>query len=309
MNVLVVEDDPVHCKMIASLLDRWGYQVRTAADGVEALAVLEEKTAIQLAIVDWMMPRLDGIALCREIRRRFNEPYLYVVLLTSRDQRDDIVTGFDAGADDYLIKPVHHSELSARLRAGKRILDLQEKLLAAQETLRVQAMHDALTGIWNRGAIFEALGRELDRARRQQSPLAVIMVDLDHFKQVNDSHGHLVGDQVLREAAQRIKATVRSYDGVGRYGGEEFLLVAPGFDAAQALEFAERLRRRFAENPIVTSGPTLPVTMSLGVVAVSPGQTLAAERVLAAADDALYRAKTDGRNRAVLGTVPAVEKA
>ena len=309
MNVLVVEDDPVHCKMIASLLDRWGYQVRTAADGVEALAVLEEKTAIQLAIVDWMMPRLDGIALCREIRRRFNEPYLYVVLLTSRDQRDDIVTGFDAGADDYLIKPVHHSELSARLRAAKRILDLQEKLLAAQETLRVQAMHDALTGIWNRGAIFEALGRELDRARRQQSPLAVIMVDLDHFKQVNDSHGHLVGDQVLREAAQRIKATVRSYDGVGRYGGEEFLLVAPGFDAAQALEFAERLRRRFAENPIVTSGPTLPVTMSLGVVAVSPGQTLAAERVLAAADDALYRAKTDGRNRAVLGTVPAVEKA
>jgi two-component system, cell cycle response regulator len=309
MNVLVVEDDPVHCKMVASLLERWGYPVRTAHDGYEAIAVLEEKTGIQLAIVDWMMPRLDGIELCREIRRRFNEPYLYVVLLTSRDQRDDIVTGFDAGADDYLIKPVHHSELSARLRAAKRILDLQEKLLAAQETLRVQAMHDALTGIWNRGAVFEALGRELDRARRQRSPLAVIMVDLDHFKQVNDSHGHLVGDQVLREAAQRIKAAVRSYDGVGRYGGEEFLLVAPGFDAEQALAFAERLRLRFADSPMVTSGPTLPVTMSLGVVAVTGGQAPAAEKILAAADDALYRAKSEGRNRAVLGNLTAVEKA
>jgi diguanylate cyclase (GGDEF)-like protein len=295
--------------MVASLLERWGYSVRTAHDGVAALAVLEEKTGIQLAIVDWMMPRLDGIELCREIRRRFNEPYLYVVLLTSRDQRDDIVTGFDAGADDYLIKPVHHSELSARLRAAKRILDLQEKLLAAQETLRVQAMHDALTGIWNRGAIFDALNRELDRARRQQGTLAVIMVDLDHFKQVNDQHGHLVGDQVLREAAQRIKAAVRTYDGVGRYGGEEFLLVAPGFDAAQAMEFAERLRKRFAENPVVTSDSTLPVTMSLGVVAIRGDQALPAEKILAAADDALYRAKSEGRNRAVLGHPTAMERA
>ncbi|MBN2358553.1 MAG: diguanylate cyclase [Deltaproteobacteria bacterium] len=308
MNVLVVEDDPVHCRLIASLLDRWGYPVRTAGDGEQALRVLEENTAIQLAIVDWMMPKLDGIELCREIRRRFNEPYLYLVLLTSRDQRDDIVTGFDAGADDYLIKPVHHTELSARLRAAKRILDLQEKLLAAQETLRVQAMHDALTGIWNRGAIFEALGRELDRTKRQQSPLAVIMIDLDHFKQINDRHGHLVGDQVLREAAQRIRSAVRSYDSVGRYGGEEFLLVAPGFDAGQALEFAERVRRLFATNPIVTSAASLPVTMSLGVVVVEAGQELANERVLAAADDALYRAKSGGRDRAVLGTVLREEK-
>jgi two-component system, cell cycle response regulator len=308
MRVLVVEDDPVHRRLIEHLLERWGYAVLTAADGAAAWRRLESEPAIPLVIADWEMPEMDGLALCRAIRGKFAEPYVYVILLTARDERDDMLQGFEAGADDYLTKPVHPSELNARVRAAQRILDLQQKLLEAQERLRVQAMHDALTGIYNRGAVFDALSQELERARRQQSSLAAIMIDLDHFKQVNDRHGHLVGDQVLRETAQRIRGLVRSYDTVGRYGGEEFLVVAPGFAGAPAMDLAERLRLAFAGNPIQTSGPTVPQTLSLGVVAVEPGRSVEITELLAAADDALYRAKAGGRNLAVAGTADGKEQ-
>ena len=302
MRILVAEDDPAHRQLIARLLTKWGYSVTTAADGAEALRLLDGGTPIPLVLADWMMPELDGLEVCRTIRRRFTEPYVYVILLTARDQRDDMLTGFAAGADDYLTKPVHHSELNARIRAAKRIIDLQEKLLVAQNRLRDQAMHDALTGIWNRRAVFEALSAELDRCRRSGVPLAVVMIDLDHFKDVNDRHGHLIGDEVLREAAQRIRRAVRSYDAVGRYGGEEFLIVAPGFDGNHALDFAERLRRSFAESPIDTSRQPLAVTVSLGVAIASPGRDWTSERLLALADEALYAAKHKGRNAAVLAT-------
>jgi two-component system, cell cycle response regulator len=307
MRVLIAEDDPVHRRLIEHLLEGWGYTVLAAADGAAAWRLLESEPAIPLVIADWEMPEMDGLALCRAIRGRFTEPYVYVILLTARDERDDMLQGFEAGADDYLTKPVHHSELNARIRAAKRILDLQQKLLEAQERLRVQAMYDALTGIFNRGAVFEALRQELDRAKRQQSPLAAIMIDLDHFKQVNDQHGHLVGDQVLRETAQRIRRAVRKYDTVGRYGGEEFLVVAPGFAGAAAMDFAERLRLAFASSPIQTSGPAIPVTLSLGVVAVERGWSVELTDLLSAADDALYRAKSGGRNRAVPGSTRGKE--
>jgi two-component system cell cycle response regulator len=254
-------------------------------------------------VVDWMMPGRDGLEVCRELRRRFNDPYVYAILLTARDQSDDVVAGLDAGADDYLVKPANVGELRARVRAAQRIIDLQRQLLEAQERLRVLAMHDALTGIWNRGAIFDALMRELDRARRQGSPLAVVMIDLDRFKRINDTHGHPVGDEVLREAAQRIRGAIRAYDFVGRYGGEEFLVVAPGLAGASAAELAERIRRAFEAHPIATSGPALPVTLSLGVAAAAPRSAVDLTSLLEAADDALYQAKSEGRNRTALRTV------
>jgi len=303
MKVLVVEDDPVHKRMLEKLLAQWGYQVHAVVNGSEAVRVLVEDDSIQLVIADWMMPEMDGLELCREIRKRGSQPYIYFILLTAKDQHDDVVEGLDAGADDYVIKPVHHSELNARIRAAKRIIDLQNQLLDAQERLHIQATHDALTGIWNRRAIFEALERELDRAERQEIPLAVALIDLDHFKRVNDTHGHLVGDEVLRETAQRIRGAVRSYDAVGRYGGEEFLVVAPECDAQRARDLSERIRQLLLEEPIQTSGPAVPVTLSLGVVHLEKGRRVEVKKVLSAADQALYQAKSGGRNQVVMGSV------
>jgi two-component system cell cycle response regulator len=303
MKVLVVEDDPVHKLMLERLLLGWGYKIQAVTNGAEAIRVLVEDDSIQLVIADWMMPEMDGLDLCREIRKRGSQPYIYFILLTAKDQHDDVVEGLDAGADDYVIKPVHHSELNARIRAAKRIIDLQNQLLQAQERLRVQATHDALTGIWNRRAIFEALARELDRAARQEIPVAIVLIDLDHFKLVNDTHGHLVGDEVLRETAQRIRSMVRSYDAVGRYGGEEFLVVAPECDARRAMDLAERIRLSLLQGPIQTSGPAIPVTLSLGVVHLEKGSQVEINKVLSAADQALYKAKSGGRDQSVMGRV------
>jgi two-component system cell cycle response regulator len=303
MKVLVVEDDPVHKLMLERLLLGWGYKIQAVTNGAEAIRVLVEDDSIQLVIADWMMPEMDGLDLCREIRKRGSQPYIYFILLTAKDQHDDVVEGLDAGADDYVIKPVHHSELNARIRAAKRIIDLQNQLLQAQERLRVQATHDALTGIWNRRAIFEALARELDRAARQEIPVAIVLIDLDHFKLVNDTHGHLVGDEVLRETAQRIRSMVRSYDAVGRYGGEEFLVVAPECDARRAMDLAERIRLSLLQGPIQTSGPAIPVTLSLGVVHLEKGSQMEINKVLSAADQALYKAKSGGRDQSVMGRV------
>jgi diguanylate cyclase (GGDEF)-like protein len=270
---------------------------------MQAMRVLEQDGSVQLVIADWMMPEMDGLQLCREIRKQGRQPYIHTILLTARDQRNDVVEGLDAGADDYLTKPVHHSELNARIRAAKRVIDLHSDLLRAQEDLRVQATHDPLTSLWNRRAIFDALSRELDRAKRQEISVAVLLVDLDHFKQVNDTHGHLVGDEVLRETARRIQRTVRSYDAVGRYGGEEFLVVAPECDSRIALDLSERIRQLFAESPIQTTGSAITVTLSIGVVCLDGGGEGEVTKVLSAADKALYEAKSSGRNRTVQGSM------
>jgi len=300
-RVLVVDDDPIQCRQLEVTLGRWGYDVRTARDGLEALRLMDEQGPIQLVVADWMMPEMDGIELCRRIRGDSGQPYVYVILATARDCRDDIVAGLDAGADDYLTKPIHHGELRARVGAGKRIIDLQNRLLAAQEQLQIEATHDALTGLWNRRAIIENLERELGRAARQGTAITVAMADLDHFKSINDTHGHPVGDAALREAASRLAGAVRPYDFVGRYGGEEFLIVAPGLDRGGAIDLAERIRGRFDGTPFVTSGPTLSVTLSIGVVALLGGAEIG--RVLVAADAALYEAKAAGRNASRLSEV------
>jgi diguanylate cyclase (GGDEF)-like protein len=281
--------------MLEATLERLGHDVVSVVDGAAALSLLLHDDGPRLAIVDWMMPGVDGLAVCRAVRER-SPQYVYVILLTAQDRREDMLAGLEAGADDFLTKPFHSLELQARLRSGGRVLELQEGLLHAQEALRLEATRDHLTGLWNRRMILEHVDREIRRAAHEHRPLAVVMADVDHFKSINDSHGHTAGDAVLQEAARRFRSGMRDYDHIGRYGGEEFLLLLPGCDAASAGHVAERVRLEFAAKPIPIGDAVLSVSVSLGVAWMSGGP-VAATTLIRAADEALYRAKGLGRNR------------
>ena len=300
MKVLAAEDNPVFQSMLANMLTRWGYQPVIARDGNEAWEALQQPDGPQLAIVDWMMPGLNGVDICRAVRAAGREPYVYILLLTARNDSEDLVEGMEAGADDYVTKPFHAHELRVRLRAGRRIVDLQQQLLAASEALREQATHDGLTGLLNRSAIIELLQKELARASREGQPLSVLMVDLDFFKRVNDRHGHAAGDAVLRESARRMREALRAYDLVGRYGGEEFLIVLPGCDGESAISQAERVRETVASGRFLAGHRSLAVTCSIGVSSRALPCEADRDALLREADLALYRAKDDGRNRFVL---------
>jgi len=294
MRVLAAEDNPVFQSMLRTMLTKWGYQAVIARDGLEAWDALRDEDPPRLAILDWMMPGLDGVEVCRRVRGTDREPYIYILLLTARTDAQDLIDGMEAGADDYLTKPFNAQELRVRLRAGCRILALQEQLLHTREALRDQATHDGLTKLLNRGAILEVLRTEIARAERERHPLSVLMLDLDRFKSINDVHGHLIGDMVLREAAQRMRAAGRRYDSVGRYGGEEFLVVLPGCGLDDARSQAERLRETIAGTPFASDSQPLRVTISVGV---SCAHDHDADILIREADEALYRAKSLGRNR------------
>ncbi len=309
MKILIAEDDAVSRHLLENLLAKGGYQVVAVEDGASAWQLLQAPDAPRLALLDWMMPGMDGLEVCREARRRVTGPYIYILLVTARDAKLDVIEGLDSGADDYLTKPFHPQELRARLRVGKRILELEDNLVAAREVLQFKATHDALTGLWNRAAILDFLQREVPRARRQRDSVGILLGDLDHFKAVNDTHGHLAGDEVLRETARRLLTSVREYDAVGRYGGEEFLMVMPGCDLAVTHERAEHLRAVIGSQPVQCDEGPIPVTISLGAVSSNGWDVGNAETLLRAADTALYRAKTAGRNRVELvlpGEIPAM---
>ena len=293
MKVLVAEDEPVSRLRLQAFLSKWGYSVLVAADGAEALRVFQRERP-RLVVLDRLMPHMDGIDLCRTIRRHAAEPYVYVIMLTAQDDSREIIEGFEAGADDYITKPFEVQELEARVRTGARIVELQEQLIAAREQLRIEATHDSLTGLLNRGAFFEGLHKEVVRARRYKTPLALIMADLDHFKAINDRHGHPNGDRVLRETAHRLRAAIRGSDVIGRYGGEEFVVAAPDCGLEDARALAEQFRASIGTLPVEIGGEWIFVTMSLGVAATTEMDD--ADRLLQVADDALYRAKNAGRN-------------
>jgi diguanylate cyclase (GGDEF)-like protein len=297
MRVLAAEDNPVIQTVLQTMLTWWGYHPVVARDGLEAWGILQQPDAPRLALVDWMMPGLEGVELCRRVRAAALEPYTYILLLTGRTESQDLVDGMDAGADDYLTKPFNAHELRARLRAGTRIIQLQEQLLQAREALRHQAMHDGLTGLLNHAAVLEALENELSRARREEQPLSLLICDLDRFKQINDSYGHPAGDLVLREAARRLKSAVRCYDPLGRYGGEEFLVVLAGCDGESARLQAERIREAIAGEPFEAGDASVLVTCSIGVSSCEPGDAVDAATLMREADRALYLSKRAGRNR------------
>ena len=305
MKILVADDDPMNRHLLESFLLKWKYEVVLARDGKEAWNILRQKDAPRLAILDWMMPEMDGTEVCHEARKHNNTSYIYILLLTAKFQKQDIIAGLEAGADDHLTKPFDAGELQARLRTGIRILELQEKVFSANENLKFQVAHDALTDLLSRPAILETVRTELARAKRERSTVGILLADLDHFKQVNDSFGHLAGDEVLRETAKRMRSSVRPYDAIGRYGGEEFLIVLPGCDISSAINRAEGLRVAVGKEPIETPEGMIPVTLSLGVTMGGGVNSPDGESLLRDADIALYQAKSAGRNQlAVFGESP-----
>ncbi len=308
MRVLIAEDDSVSRRMLEAFLVKWGYEVLVAAEGEEAWGILQGNDAPRLAVLDWMMPGRDGIDICRSVRQRKGRPYVYILLLTARGQKEDIVEGLEAGADDYVTKPFDPYELRARLRAGRRIVELQEQLMEAREALRDQASRDPLTDLWNHGSILAILRKEVARASRAHSPFAIAMADVDRFKAINDTYGHPAGDAVLREASRRLRGAMRTYDSLGRYGGDEFLAVVPGCNPATAHRFAESFRARIDRKGIETPQGLVTVTLSLGVVALEDLRDVKSETLIRVADAALYRAKIAGRNRVALATHQDIER-
>ena len=305
-RVLIAEDDLTSREILRRTLRKAGYTVIAVEDGEAAWRVLDSPDGPSLAILDWVMPGLDGPEVCRRVRARFaaDRGYAYLLLLTGKDKTADVVEGLAAGADDYVTKPFSPAELEARLRVGRRILDLELKLRSERAAYEHQARHDALTGLWARRVVIDHLERELSRGRRREACVAVILTDIDHFKRVNDTHGHLVGDEVLVEVAHRLRGSLRLYDGVGRYGGEEFLVVAECRNEEDAMIVAERLRASVSDTPIATPSGPLQLTASVGVsTSVAFGWN--GRDLLSAADTALYEAKHSGRNRVALSRGPA----
>lgn len=297
MKILVADDDLLSRRLMERMLERNGYEVVTAENGRQAAEILSSDDSPRLALIDWMMPELDGPGVCRQVRSRHDTRYIYITLLTAKQASEDIVVGLEAGADDYLIKPCNPEELKARLRTGIRILDLEDKLVEAREDMRFRATHDALTSLWNRGAIVADFERELARSRREHGVVSILICDIDHFKQVNDVHGHQAGDEVLRQVSSRLLSSVRSYDMVGRYGGEEFLLVLSGCDSRLAQRRAEEIRNAVASNPFETSDGLLPLSVSIGTLTSNDWDSgFSTTQLLNEADRALYRAKANGRN-------------
>lgn len=297
IKVLIAEDNVVSAKILQKNINEWGYEVVLARDGKEAWSSLQNQ-GIKLAILDWMMPEINGIQLCKRIREsdhtRKDQHYTYIILLTAKGGQKDLIKGLSAGADDYIIKPFDHLELKARLKTGKRIIDLQKQL---QE----QASRDSLTGLWNRKGMYRILDKEINRAYRDNLPVAILMLDIDKFKSINDKYGHHIGDLVLKEAANVLRKSIRSYDELCRYGGDELLAILPNCSPAKIETIAERLRQNVVTHKINSDGLSLQITLSFGGASTenySPG--VSSDILIKAADAALIEAKNKGRNCVVL---------
>jgi diguanylate cyclase (GGDEF)-like protein len=296
LKILIADDDMLSRRLLEKALERAGYEVIAVENGKLALEQLCKLEGPRLALLDWVMPELDGPGVCRAVRMRSEQTYVYMVLLTSKGTKEETVLGLESGADDYLTKPFNAEELRARLRVGERILLLEDRLVEARENMRFKATHDPLTSILNRGAIMELLARELHRSHREQKSTAILLGDVDHFKRVNDTMGHVVGDEVLKEIANRLLSSVRSYDFVGRYGGEEFLVVLNNCDPAFAPARAEAIRRSISNPPIATAKGLRTLTMSFGVLLSGEWGLRSVEELMHEVDLALYEAKSAGRD-------------
>jgi two-component system, cell cycle response regulator len=302
MQILVADDDEITRRILCKKLQALGYEVALARNGEEAWQVLQQPHAPYLVVLDWMMPGMDGLTLCGKLRALERDIAPYVILLTGRNDKKDLIEGFNAGVDDYMTKPFDKDELFARIRAGERIIKTQMDSLAARDALRKQATYDFLTGLRNREAILNELYRECTRAERTGDPLSAVMIDVDHFKNINDQYGHQAGDKVLAEVAKRMASEVRTYEAIGRYGGEEFLIVLTNCDQSGAGKMAERVRTAVAAQDCNVQGAKIPITVSLGVATSPEVVRPVVERMIEMADAAMYRAKHSGRNRVELAS-------
>ena len=297
-RVLIAEDDTVTRLILKHWILRWGYEIVVVGNGQDAWQVLQQERPPEIVIVDWDMPGIDGIELCCRLREKSRSYYHYILMVTGRTDEQDLVKALESGADDCLGKPFGEPELRARLLVANRILALQNELIHAREELRAQAMCDGLTGLWNRTAFLDLFQHELERASRANAHTGLLLLDLDNFKQVNDTHGHLAGDLVLKETARRFRQNVRSYDFVGRYGGEEFFIGLPGSSREQLCQRAEAIRKSICSEPVRIPQGDIPISLSIGAAVAGCGEKLASD-LLAIADMGLYKAKDSGRNRSV----------
>jgi two-component system cell cycle response regulator len=300
--VLLVEDDPISRKILENILLKEGFDVTTVENGRIAMELFRNRF-FPIVLTDWLMPEMEGPDLCRAIRNEKPEGYVYIVLLTSKDSKADIISGLEAGADDYLTKPAHREELVARIKNGLRILELEKSLKKANEEIRILSITDPLTGTYNRGYLNERLPQEIRRSTRYRHPLSLILSDIDHFKKVNDRFGHLAGDHVLQEFVRCIIGSIRDQiDWTARYGGEEFLVVLPETDFKGAMLLAERLRDACSQRIINHQENPITITASFGVTGFTPEtarENISVETLLQQSDTCLYQAKNQGRNRAV----------
>ena len=302
--ILVADDDPEIRRLLETTLNRAGHRVALTPNGLEALHACQNEF-YPIVISDWLMPEVDGVQLCREIRRHQHPGYVYIIMLTSKDEKKEIITGLEAGADEYLVKPFLKAELLARLKTGIRILNLERTLKKANEEIKLLSIIDPLTGCYNRGYLTDRIPKEVFRAQRYHRALSIIMCDIDHFKRVNDTHGHQAGDEVLKSFVRLLKRTIRKgEDWVARYGGEEFLIALPETEPQQAVEVAEKIRLAASELQVDFNDESISVTASFGVAGFEAGKVppcLPFETLLDLADQYLYASKEDGRNRVTGG--------
>lgn len=299
MRLLLADDDPISALLLRQRLEGWSYDVVLVDNGRDALSMLQSANAPRLAILDWEMPGLNGLDVIQHLRSApdADKQYVYTLLLTSRNQEEDTVKGLDTGADDFLTKPYRPAELQARLRVGQRFLSLQKSLLDMQVELRRLAFQDMLTQLPNRRTVLSQLQADLSRCRREQQSMGLLMLDLDRFKSINDTYGHSAGDAVLQEAARRMQRVLRPYDTVGRFGGEEFMVVLPNADTAGALCVAGRICSELRASPLVWKGRAIHFTCSIGAAISRPGMIVPERDLINAADAALYHSKHSGRDQ------------
>jgi len=297
MNVLIAEDDMTSRIILGSILKKWGFTPVLTCNGKEALDVMQSKDGPSLAVLDWQMPEMNGIEVCQKIREIDTPEPPYLILLTSKDEKKDIVRGLQAGANDFISKPYDNEELRARINVGQRMVKLQSELGDAYRALKHEAMHDPLTGIFNRRAIMDLLEKEIARAKREKTGLCIGLCDLDFFKKVNDTHGHQIGDEVLIGFTRFVTDKLRTNDHIGRIGGEEFLIVASGSENPQKNILFERICEHVRNNEIATEKGGISITASIGVTRYKGVENI--DGLVAAADTALYHAKKTGRNRVV----------
>jgi len=302
-KVLLVDDDEIVRDHLGKSIYAAGYQVLTAPDSKTALASLQ-KEFTPIVILDVALPDVDGLTLCRTIRCHRYPGYTYLMLYSAKDKEADILAGLDAGADDYVSKRTPRSQLIRRLRTAQRILSLEQSLRTSLESREQEARTDHLTGAYNRRFLFEQLDRELAAARRSKGELSVLLVDLDHFSEVNDRYGHAAGDSALQEAVKRINGSLRrDGDWCARMGGDEFAVILPQTSIAGASVMAEIFRRAIGESPLSTGTGIVRLTVSIGASslgAVGDRESTTAEQLLDLADRSLYQSKSAGRNRVTL---------
>jgi two-component system cell cycle response regulator len=311
IKVLLVDDDEIMLDHLGQSIFEAGYQVFTAPDSETALELLQKDFA-PIVILDVNLPDMDGLALCRTIRRQRYPGYTYLMLYSAKDGEADVLAGLEAGADDYISKRTARAQLISRLRTAQRILSLEHSLKTLLESREQEARTDHLTGAYNRRFLFQQLSRELAAAHRSQNELSVLVLDFDHFSEVNDRYGHAAGDSALKEVVKRIHGSLRrNCDWCARMGGDEFSVVLPQTNIDGAVFMAEKLRSAIEESPIRTGTGIVRMTVSIGASslrAIADGEPSTAERLLDLADQSLYKSKSAGRNRVTaLGKVAAAE--